>query len=445
MSTVVPHNGGTANTGFAARNPSDTDTHPPSHPTHTFGNQKEKQPLGVDDPSGSVDGKSTCRVATSSSSSAAAIVKLLSKLLGAMLLGFVFGIAMEKTRVFEPKSVRLQMVFEKWIMLKMFLAALASSLLSISILSLIPLTREKYRHASDEFVTCVASKGVVTSCLGPCLLGVGMTLSGACPGMVLVQVGTWTPNAIFTLIGCLVGALLYGMLAPCIEGLLRPREPLTHQQLHTTLGKPFAALAIPTGLCVAVVVILLEVFLDYRDDLENPEKLSDNIATTIAWSPYAGGILVGLLQIPMILLLEDTIGGSSSYVTVMSQWVVTSQLQQRFPYLAAKRTGLSNWWQVLYVGGAILGGLASAAASDSLATVQGVGVAEAVCGGVVMLLGARLAGGCTSGHGISGVGLLAWLSFLAVPCMFGGAIATAYIMRAADCSLDRLVNSTLTV
>ena len=28
--------------------------------------------------------------------------------------------------VFEPKSIRLQMVFEKWIMLKMFLAALAS-------------------------------------------------------------------------------------------------------------------------------------------------------------------------------------------------------------------------------------------------------------------------------------------------------------------------------
>ena len=29
--------------------------------------------------------------------------------------------------VFEPKSIRLQMVFEKWIMLKMFLAALSSS------------------------------------------------------------------------------------------------------------------------------------------------------------------------------------------------------------------------------------------------------------------------------------------------------------------------------
>jgi hypothetical protein len=45
--------------------------------------------------------------------------------------------------------------------------------------------------------------------------------------------------------------------------------------------------------------------------------------------------------------------------------------------------------------GAIVGGAASAASSDSLASVQGVGIAEAICGGFLMLIGARLASGCT--------------------------------------------------
>ncbi|XP_076441521.1 thiosulfate transporter TsuA-like [Babylonia areolata] len=378
-------------------------------------------------------------------SQSSSVTKALGQLLGSLVLGFVFGVALEKTRVFEPKSIRLQMVFERWIMLKMFLAALASSMLGLGVLSALPFSQNKFRHASDAFVTCLNNKGVVTSGVGAFVLGAGMTVCGACPGMVLAQVGAWTPNAIFTLLGCLVGALLYGMVAPLIDPYIRPKRPFVHQQVHTKFDKPFALFAIPLAVCVGVVVALMEVFIDYRDDLEHPDELSTNIVRTIAWPPFVGGLLIGVLQIPMVLLLEDTLGGSTSYVTVTSQWVVTSKLQQKFPYLASKRAGVGNWWQVLYVGGAILGALLSSAASNSLAETQGVGALDAFFGGFLMLLGARLAAGCTSGHGISGVSLLAWLSFLAVPCMFGGAIVFAFIMRAADGYLDRLVNSTLTV
>lgn len=34
-----------------------------------------------------------------------------------------------------------------------------------------------------------------------------------------------------------------------------------------------------------------------------------------------------------------------------------------------------------------------------------------------------------SGHGISGMGLFAWLSFLAVPSIFAGGISTAFLMK----------------
>jgi hypothetical protein len=35
-----------------------------------------------------------------------------------------------------------------------------------------------------------------------------------------------------------------------------------------------------------------------------------------AWSPYAAGILIGLLQVPAFLLIETALGTSSSYVTI---------------------------------------------------------------------------------------------------------------------------------
>ena len=58
------------------------------------------------------------------------------------------------------------------------------------------------------------------------------------------------------------------------------------------------------------------------------------------------GMLIGVLQLPLVFALKDTLGSSSSYCTVVSQWVVTKRLQELFPYLASKRCGLDNWWQV---------------------------------------------------------------------------------------------------
>jgi uncharacterized membrane protein YedE/YeeE len=52
----------------------------------------------------------------------------------------------------------------------------------------------------------------------------------------------------------------------------------------------------------------------------------------------------------------------------------------------------------------------------------------AFMGGVFMSLGARWAGGCTSGHGISGTLQLAVSSWIATVCFFIGGIATAYLV-----------------
>ena len=48
--------------------------------------------------------------------------------------------------------------------------------------------------------------------------------------------------------------------------------------------------------------------------------------------------------------------------------------------------------------------------------------------GVVVLVGARLAGGCTSGHGISGTLQLAVSGWLAVCAFFAGGAAVAFLL-----------------
>ena len=55
-------------------------------------------------------------------------------------------------------------------------------------------------------------------------------------------------------------------------------------------------------------------------------------------------------------------------------------------------------------------------------TVKGVEWSEAFVGGFLMIIGSRLADGCTSGHGISGCAILLNASFLGTISMFATGI-----------------------
>lgn len=52
----------------------------------------------------------------------------------------------------------------------------------------------------------------------------------------------------------------------------------------------------------------------------------------------------------------------------------------------------------------------------------------ATAGGAIMAFGARMAGGCTSGHGISGTLQLAVGSWIAAACFFAGGVITAQLL-----------------
>ena len=51
--------------------------------------------------------------------------------------------------------------------------------LTLCILSVLPRTKEMFSHSLDVFQATFSDKGILTSCVGPFTLGVGMTLAGA--------------------------------------------------------------------------------------------------------------------------------------------------------------------------------------------------------------------------------------------------------------------------
>lgn len=161
-----------------------------------------------------------------------------------------------------------------------------------------------------------------------------------------------------------------------------------------------------------------------------------------AWSPYLVGSLIGILVLSTLALAGKKIGASSAYSDTagMLGRLIAPQHIATLPYYQKSKPMIG--WTFTIVLGAILGSLLAAWTGGELTGtyLQDMWVARfgadsgllrafvALLGGALMAFGARMAGGCTSGHGISGTLQLAVSSWIAVICFFIGGIAAAMLI-----------------
>jgi hypothetical protein len=100
-------------------------------------------------------------------------------------------------------------------------------------------------------------------------------------------------------------------------------------------------------------------------------------------------------------------------------------------------------WQGMLVAGMVVGALISSLLSGdfdwlwipsrwaaAFGTSTLLRILVALVGGILLGFGARWAGGCTSGHGISGTMQMAVSSWIAAICFFVGGIVMAQILFA---------------
>ena len=161
-----------------------------------------------------------------------------------------------------------------------------------------------------------------------------------------------------------------------------------------------------------------------------------------AWSPYLAGALIGLLALLTLSFSKKPVGASSAYSDLagMIGRVATPRHIASLKYYQEHKPAVS--WTFVFVIGAIGGSFLAAWSGGELTGtyLQDLWIARfgaeshwlrtlvALAGGILMAYGARLAGGCTSGHGISGTLQLAVGSWVAVICFFIGGIGTAMLL-----------------
>ena len=160
------------------------------------------------------------------------------------------------------------------------------------------------------------------------------------------------------------------------------------------------------------------------------------------WNPYLVGVGIGVLSWFAFGLVNHPLGIStalSSASSVCALPVMGSDGVAQNPYWAKEPF---SWnYGMLFLVGTFLGSLLSVAVSRSfrlekvpLTWEQHLGpstakrLLAAFLGGVIIMFGARMAGGCTSGHGISGALQLALSSWTFFLTMFAFGILTALVL-----------------
>jgi len=172
------------------------------------------------------------------------------------------------------------------------------------------------------------------------------------------------------------------------------------------------------------------------------------------WPWYLAGPLIGLVIVLLQWMDNKPLAASSSY-----RHICAAAFRARVSFLQY------NWkaesWNLFFVAGIVIGGFLAAHSlshpsniaitSKTVRQLEAVGLKNTngfapaqlfsfgalqtvpgiivmVIGGFLIGFGSRYAGGCVSGHSMTGISDLQWTSVLATACIFAGGIFTAYVL-----------------
>lgn len=315
-----------------------------------------------------------------------------------ILWGFIFGAILQYARLNRFDTIAGMAVLQNFTIAKTISFCIG--------LGFFLLQAEIYFGWADYHVKPLLLAGVI---IGGLLFGAGMAILGYCPGTVFISLGQGYVDALVGIVGALCGSLVFAVVYPDISSLIGPN-----------LGAISIRSLLPNnilfGLVSSALAILFMGIALFLQRLQNQGWRWLHAAIGLA-------LLNALLNLPSVA--GHLMGASTA-----------------FPFVAMSVTGLGaesylqkisvpGAWELWFLVGAFLAGLVFSLAQGTFRITSvpelwvryhgsnpGKRFFWAFVGGFLLLFGARMAGGCTSGHIISGGMQLAISSLLFAVAVF---------------------------
>ncbi|TXB95726.1 hypothetical protein FocTR4_00016231 [Fusarium oxysporum f. sp. cubense] len=299
-----------------------------------------------------------------------------------LLTGAIFGTGLTLSGVANPQVIKNQFRLSDFHMLATFLTASATSA-AIFTLYNSKTTKIPARSASSHRWLGPYDGNII----GGAMLGLGISLTGACPGTVLVQATAG------------IGA-----------SRLLAFKPPTSRARNTSVMDV-------TGLSAGKVLVGYEIIM--LAILTGILYIAPRSVTML--HPVVGGLLIGFGQLSSVILTEKPVGVSGAY----------EEFGKFFWDIVSGKGIKSVPQNILFACGLMMGSWATLsnfpAIREVMAQSEQASLPMVLVGGAFLTFGARIAGGCTSGHGISGMATMGLSSFISIASMFGAGLVAGFL------------------
>jgi len=323
-----------------------------------------------------------------------------------IVLGFLFGALLQYSNLNRYNVISGMATLENYAVAKAIAAAIGVGVIIIAI--------EVGLGFATYHIKPILLGGIT---IGGLIFGAGMAILGYCPGTLPVSLGEGSVDALAGILGALTGGLIYTIVLPSVQGIIGP--DLGSISLYTLIGEHHVIFYLVDFL-IGALFIWIAFWLNKKEK-----------ATNIKWL-YSGLGLAVLNAIVFLTVGTNRIIGASTAYPYVSDLITGTTQNSYFPKIQGP-----GQWELLFLAGAFLSGIIiSLFRKEFKITVihsnwkkyKGSSVSKrlmwAFFGGFILLIGARLAGGCTSGHVLSGGMQLAVSSLVFAVFVFAGLLLT---------------------
>jgi hypothetical protein len=278
--------------------------------------------------------------------------------------------------------------------------------------------------------------------VGGILLGIGIALSGSLPGAVFLQIGAGVDKSLWVVAGAMLGIFIYSSLER--QGFrFGPRNVSQGTSGSARTGFQISAgSAMMIAGVISFVLYWLETSFPWQSEISPILKVkgvlppvghgSFTLADS-AWSPIEAGLVAGILQVPVFLWSRNALAGkASNYLSALSYFIYgidpRANVGQGF-FEREKKTDTSDFWNVAFVIGILFGAYFSNYLSGNSAILTNpVTRPEAFLGGLLLLLGARIATQSTQAHLTKNVMEISLATLFTLLPMLGSSMVTAHLL-----------------
>ena len=159
--------------------------------------------------------------------------------------------------------------------------------------------------------------------------------------------------------------------------------------------------------------------------------MMNNVLKQKSWSVYVAGGLAGILLCLSVLITGKYVGASTTFVRSagLIEKIFARERVAKMDYFVKTKVKID--WQWMFVAGIFFGSLLASKLSGDYRFTALPPMWErrfgpdrlkrwiaAFVGGMVAIFGARMTGGCPSGHGLAGSSQLAVSGYVSLICFF---------------------------